>query len=306
MRLKQFVRMALFILALSFLTESLGYLTHELYRYSGAALLVFYGLSVFPFGAKTERVGLFCAGWLLLALSFFFLGGSILSRLAGTALFIFALGCLAQSKGAEQLELPVLLAATVLTYAFSLLYLYSPPFWFWLKEVSLLFSTAVSRLSGIPVLFSSTFLGVTISFIFLAVMLLIFFYYGRRKPRLLFLSLPALPVLNGLYLIIIGCIPRAGEVLMAVFPEETGFFGRLLLFLFEKESPLAHYNYQMYAPILLFFFYLLPLAVVCRAGGVAAAGPRSGRGKKRKAGAPFGAWRTRRSSPTNDQQGDCN
>jgi hypothetical protein len=285
MRLKQFVRIALFILALCFLTESLGYLTHELYRYAGAVLLVFYGLSIVPFGSKTEKAGLFFLGWLLLILSFLLPGGPVPSRLAGAALFVFALHLLARSKGAEQQELPVLLAATVLTYGFSLLYLYSPPFWFWLKEVSLLFSTAVSRLSGIPVLFSSTFLGVTISFIFLAAIALVFFCCGRRKPRLLFLSLLALPALNGLYLVIMGLLPRAGEALMTVFPEENGFFGCLLVFLFEKESPLAHYNYQMYAPLLLFFLYLLPLFLVCRAGGVTAAGPRSGRGKKRNAAA---------------------
>jgi hypothetical protein len=276
--------MALFLLALSFLTESLGYLTHELYRYSGIALLVFYALSIYPFEAKTEKRALFFSGWLLLVLSFF-MGGSVLSGIAGSALLIFALGCLVTSKGAEQQELPVLLAAAVITFGFSLLYLYSPPFWFWLKEVSLLFSTAVSRLSGMPVLFASTFLGATISFIFLSAIALVFFYCGRRKPRLLFLSLLALPVLNGLYLVIIGLLPRAGEALMTVFPEENGFFGRLLVFLFEKESPLAHYNYQMYAPLLLFFLYLLPLAVICRAGGVTEAGPHLGRGKKRNAAA---------------------
>jgi hypothetical protein len=284
MRLKQFLRMALFLLVLSFLTESLGYFTHELYRFAGAALLIFYGLSVYPVGVKNEHSGLFFSGWMLLFLSLFFLGGSILSRLAGTSLFVFALGLVVQSKGAEQQELPVLLAAAVLTYVFSLLYLYSPPLWFWLKELSLLFSTAVSRLSGIPVLFASTFLGLTVSFIFLATMLLIFFCSGRRKTGLFCVAVFLLPVASGLYLIIIGYLPRAGGALLALFPDTNSFISLVLTFLFAMESPLSRFNYQMNAPLVLFCLYLIPLYLVFRSCSEEG-GPPVRKGRKRNAAA---------------------
>ncbi|MBW1855892.1 MAG: hypothetical protein JRJ00_14645 [Deltaproteobacteria bacterium] len=59
MKLKSFFRIFLFLLALTFLAENLGYLTHQLYQFLGVMCLLFYGLSIFPFGKTTEKGGLF-------------------------------------------------------------------------------------------------------------------------------------------------------------------------------------------------------------------------------------------------------
>ena len=281
MRLNQFLRIALFLLAVSFLTESLGYLTHEIYQYSGVALLVFYGLSIFPGGQKTGKAALFFSGCLLITLSFFFLSGPIPARLAGTALFIFALTLLVKSRGGEQQELPLLLASAVLSYGFFLLYLCSPPFWYGLKQLSLSFSSLVSGVSGIPILYSSTFLGLPLTAIFLSLMLPAFFRSGSRKRFLFFLSLISLPVLSGLYLVIMGYLPRPGRSLLGLFPDDTGFFNLLLTFLFDTSSPLPRCNYQMNAPLVLFLLYLIPLYLICRGYCTEVAGPAVKPGRKR-------------------------
>ena len=71
MRLSQFLRIALFLLSLCLLTESLGYLTHQLYHFLGIFLLAFYGLTIFPFGKRITQGGLFILGCLLLIISLF-------------------------------------------------------------------------------------------------------------------------------------------------------------------------------------------------------------------------------------------
>ncbi|MDX1779340.1 MAG: hypothetical protein R3339_10710, partial [Thermodesulfobacteriota bacterium] len=159
MRLSQFFRIALFLLVLSLLTESLGYLTHQVYNFLGIILLACYGLSVYPFGTKIRTKGLFILGLLLLIFSFLFLNGSILQRLGGTGIFLFSLGLLIKAKDAEEQEISLLFLTVTVTFCFFLFYLFSPPFWHILREFSLGFSHTVSRVAGISILLSSTFIG---------------------------------------------------------------------------------------------------------------------------------------------------
>ena len=175
-KLNGFFRITIFLLALNFLAENLGYLTHQLYQCLGMSCLFFYGLSLFPFGKSTEKGGLFLSGCLLLIVSLFFFSGSILSRLAGTGAFLFSMGLILKSKGSEEKEIPLLLSTVTIYFYISLLYLHSPPFWYGLKRISLYLSSVVSTLTGVPILFASSFLGLPITFLFLIFILLPFFY----------------------------------------------------------------------------------------------------------------------------------
>ena len=121
MELKQFLRIALFLLGLCFLTESLGYLTHQIYHFLGIFFLVCYGLSIFPFGKRIAQGGLFFSGCFLLILSVLLLSGSILPRLAGTGMFLFSLGLLVRAKGSEEQEIPLLFLTVTATFYFFLL-----------------------------------------------------------------------------------------------------------------------------------------------------------------------------------------
>jgi len=135
MKWQQFLRTALFLLALNLLAENLGYFTHQIYQFLGMICLLFYGLSIFPFDKKTERRGYFFAGCLLLVVSLLFFSGSILYRLAGTGIFLFSLGLLVQSKGDGEREIPLILTTATIYFFFFLLYLHSPPFWYGLTRV---------------------------------------------------------------------------------------------------------------------------------------------------------------------------
>ncbi len=262
MRLGQFFRIALFLLSLCFLTESFGYLTHEAYNFFGILLLVFYGLSVFPCGGRITRGGLFFAGCLVLIVSLFFLNGTILQRLAGTGIFLFALGRLVQAKGADEQEIPILVLTVTATFYFFLFYLYSPPAWYVLREFSLGFSQAVSQVAGSSLLYSSTFMGFPITVIFCVFIILAFFNSGRKRSLFFYLSFISVPILTGFYLMVMAYFPFYGKSLMSLIGDEGNFLSIFLGFLFEKDYPLTRYNYQMNGPVVLFVLYLIPLAFI--------------------------------------------
>jgi len=262
MKLKVILRIGLFLLALNFLAENLGYLTHQLYQFLGIICLIFYGLSIFPFGKNIEKNGLFFSGCLLLILSIPFFGSSILPRLAGTGIFLFSMGLLLKSKGSEEKEIPLLLVTVAIYFYFSLLYLYSPPAWYAMREISLYFSSIVSNLSGFPVLLSSTFFGLPVTFLLLIFIIVSFFCSGKKKPIFFLLSLVFLIVLNSYYLILTGYFPAYGKIIMKFANNNDSFFRLFLGFLFEKDYPLTHHNYQMNGPFVLFLLYLIPLVLI--------------------------------------------
>ena len=262
MRLSQFFRVALFLLVLSLLTESLGYLTHQLYNFLGILFLSCYGLSVYPFGATIRRRGLFLLGCLFLILSFLFLTGSILERLGGAGIFLFALGLLIRAKDGEEQEISVLFLTVTVTFCFFLFYLFSPPFWHILREFSLGFSQTVSRGAGIQILLSSTFIGLPITVIFLIFILFAFLCSEKKRPFLFYLSLVFTLALTSCYLMVMAYAPFYGKALINLMSDEGSFLRLFLGFLFEKDYPLTRYNYQMNGPIVLFIFYLVPLFLI--------------------------------------------
>jgi hypothetical protein len=261
-KMKAFFRITLFLLALNFFAENLGYLTHQLYQFIGMICLAFYGLSIFPFDKKTERRGLLFSGSLLLIVSLFFFSGSILFRLVGTGIFLFSIGLILKSKGSEAKEIPLLLSTVTIYFYISLLYHYSPPFWYGMKQISLYISSVISTLTGVPILFASSFLGLPITFLLLIFILLSFFCSGRKKPVFFFLSLISLLFLSGYYLVLVELLPSLGKSTMQLFSDGENFLRLFLGFLFEKDYPLIQYNYQMNAPLLLFSLSLIPLLLI--------------------------------------------
>ncbi|MCK5010054.1 MAG: hypothetical protein KAS98_06190, partial [Deltaproteobacteria bacterium] len=228
----------------------------------GVMCLLFYGLSIFPFGKTTEKGGLFFLGCLLLIASIFFFSGPILARLVGTGIFLFSMGLLLKSKGSEEREIPLLILAVTCYFYFYQIYLYSPPVWYGMRETSLSFSRIVSNVTGFPVLLSSTFSGIPITFLFLIFIILFFFCSGKKKPLFFFLSLVSLIVLNSYYLILTGYLPAYGKFVIQFMNDNNSFFRLFLGFLFEKDYPLTHHNYQMNAPLLLFILYAIPLLLI--------------------------------------------
>lgn len=279
MQWRQFLRIALFLLALNLLAENLGYLTHQIYQFLGITCLIFYGLSTIPFGKATEKTVPFLLGVFLLCISMFFLSNSILSRLAGTGLFLISLGLLLSSKGEDEREIPLLLATVTIYFFFFLLYLHSPPFWYGLTRFSLYVSSVVSILTGVPILCASSFLGIPITFLFLTFMLLSFFCSGRKKPLLFTFSLISFLFLSGCYLALVELLPAVGKSMMGSFSDDNNFARLFLGFLFEKDYPLTRNNYRMNAPLLLYFFYVIPLLLMLWKRNVENITPGSKQGK---------------------------
>jgi len=257
-----FFRISLYLLALNFFAENFGYLTHQLYQFLGIACVSFYGFSAVPLGRKTKKRGLFLAGCMLCLISLLFFSGSIPFRLAGTAVFLLAMKLFLKSKNDEEKEIPLLLCTTTLYFYSMLLHLYSPPFWYGMNKMALAFSTFESTISGVPILFSSTFLGVPITSLVFIFTLTLFFSSGRKKPFLLILSLIAMVIVNGCYLMVIHALPLWAKSVIKLFTDQNNFIRFFLGFLFEKDYPLTCYNYQMNAPVVLFVLYLIPLSLI--------------------------------------------
>ncbi len=264
MKMKTFLRIAIFLLALNFLAENFGYFTHQLYQLVGIICLIFYGLSIFPANRKTRNRGLLLTGYFLLIVSIFFFSGPLLSRLTGTAVFLYSMGLVLKSRDSEEKEIPLLISTVAICFFFFLFYLYSPPFWNLMRGISFSFSSIVSRIAGTQVMFSSTFLGLPVFFVFLIFILIIFFRSGKQRPTFLFKYIISLILLSGLYLVAVDVLPGFGKSIMELFTDKENFFRLFLGFLFEKDYPLTHYNYQMNAPLILFVFYLIPLFFIIR------------------------------------------
>lgn len=262
MNMKPFFRIALFLLSLNLLAENLGYLTHQLYQFLGMTCLICYGLSIFPFGKHTEKKGPFFLGCLLLVVSVFLFSGSILSRMAGAGIFLFSLNLLIKSKGSKERELPLLFLTLTIYFYFLLFYLYSPPVWYVLRETALCFSHIIDTIAAAAPIFSSTFLGVFITVLFLIFILLSFLCSGKKKPLLFSLSLAFLIALSGYYPALVEYLPSLGKSAMQLFSDGDNFLRLFLGFLFEKDYPLTRYNYQMNAPLILFSLYLIPLLLI--------------------------------------------
>ena len=262
MKVRTFVRIALFLLAVNLLSENLGYLTHQLYQFLGMFLLVLYGVSIFPFSKRTERWGLFFSGCLLLIVSILFFSGSIPSRLVGTGTFLLSMGFILKSKGSEERELPLLFFTLTIYFYFLLFYLYSPPVWYAMRETSLCFSHIIDTIAAAAPIFSSTFLGLPITVLFLIFILLSFLCTGKKKPLLFSLSLASMIALSGYYLALVEYLPSLGKSTMRLFSDGDNFVRLFLGFLFEKDYPLTRYNYQMNAPLILFLLYLIPLLLI--------------------------------------------
>ncbi|WP_207678044.1 DUF4350 domain-containing protein [Desulfonema magnum] len=259
---KMFFRISLLFLALCFLTESLGYLTHQLYQFLGVFFLTLYGLIRYPLGSKIENREMFFTGSVLLIISVFFFQGEIIYRVGGTVFFLCSLWLLLRSKNAEQGGLFPLILTTVFYFYFLLFYLYSPPFWYAVKQFSLSFSTLISRFSGDPVIFSSTYLGIPIIILFLIFIMVSFFCSVKKEWKLFLLSSFLLILMNGLYLILAGKMPALSAPVLKFLETENHFLKVFLTFLFEENYPLPRYNYLMNSPILLFVLCLIPLYLI--------------------------------------------
>jgi hypothetical protein len=285
MRIKRFLRISLFLLAVNLLAENVGYFTHQLYQFLGMALLCCYGLSIFSPGRRTERVALLLAGLVLLGVSLLFLSGSIPHRLAGAGIFLLGLLFCLRSRGEQAHEVPVLIVTVTAYFYFFLFSLYSPPFWLALKGISLSCSRAVGSLIGVPALFASTFLGLPVTVLMVIFILVVFMGSNRERPLLFILSLASLVVLNVFYLFVMEGMSRWGNVLMGLFSDPENFMRLFLGFLFEKKYPLAQCNYLMYGPLVLCLLYLIPSALILWRREAVAAGPRPNKGRLKYAAA---------------------
>jgi len=275
MIMKRFFKISLLFLALCFLTESMGYLTHQLYQFMGIFFLTLYALICYPFETEIENITRFLGGGFLLIISVCLFRGELLYRVGGTVFFLCSIQLFVRSKGAEGGEfLPLILTLTFYFY-FLLFYLYSPPFWYAVKQSSLYFSTVVSGLSGDPVIFSSTYLGIPITSLFLIFILATFLCAKGKEWGLFLLSVFMLVLMNGVYLILTGKLPVLASPVLKFVGNENNFLQAFLKFLFESSYPLPNHNYLMNSQVLLFALCLIPLCVILFKEGTTLSFPRT-------------------------------
>ena len=262
MRFGQFFRIALFLLALCFLTESLGYLTHQAYNFFGILLLVFYGLSVFPFGEELRRED-FSLQVVLLLIGFPFLPERFYSPAScRNGDFSLCPGASCPGKGCRRTGNPVTLLNRNRHFLFfPLLSFFSSSLVCATGTLSWLFPSSQPACRDASSLFFYL-CGVTHSCYLPLFYSYRFFISAKKRPLFFYLSLISVPVLTAFYLMVMAYRPFYGKSLISLISDEGNFLRLFLGFLFEKDYPLTRYNYQMNGPVVLFFLYLIPLAFI--------------------------------------------
>ncbi len=250
---KRFFKISLVFLSLCFSTEALGFLPHPLYRFLGLFCLALYGLWCFPFGIEIQNRARFSASGMLVVISLLFFHGDIVWRVGGTVLFLIAFERLIKDKDSGTDEFLPLVTAITFYFYFLIFYLHSPPFWLAVKQFSISFSTLVSGISGVPVVLSSTFLGIPVTALFLIFMIVTCFFPGKgKRPGFFILCLFMLVFMNTVYLVLLGKMPELMKPVLKGLADKDHFLNAFFSFLFADDYPLKRFNFLINSPVLLF------------------------------------------------------
>jgi hypothetical protein len=251
--IKQFAKIALFLLIVVFVTESMGSMAHSLSDFVAVSLLVAFVLTYFPIRAtgKTVKRGrgndalsarqrsqtsrsliIVYLPLLTIASSALILTQEGILELLGLSIFLFGFDLILRRLHTPRGELPILLMTTVLYALLLMLLHYVPQTWYWLQKFSLSFSGLAGHVVGRDISLGITYLGLSIITLFAVCYVSMFILAKRRRPLALTAALSSLIVVNTVYVVGWTFLETAplSPYLDFANPLFSGFDLRLLLF----------------------------------------------------------------------------
>lgn len=242
--LKQLLRVGIILLAISFLTRSVGCMNRFLCDLAGLGLLAAFGLtylldgstrgegsspSAKPPAGRNDGDGCGLGSKMLagegapetrrylpaIGLTLLFVASSVLvlaldgvAALLGVAVFLCGLDIFLRRRIRAQREIPALLLTVVIYALFIVLYDYIPQVWYFLQRFSLLFSRAIGYAIRRDISLGITYTGLLMVALFAAYYLSAFILSERRKPLALLGMLLLLLAADGVYIILWAFLAR--------------------------------------------------------------------------------------------------
>lgn len=200
--MRAFIRVAIYLLMLNFLTENMGNFAHELNDFLALGLLAAFLLMYFPIKLKGIKLSKNLEALLLFAISaLIFKQGGMYKPIAAS-IFVFALNHLLRNLDRKEPELYVLYLTTLFYTIFFLAYEYVTHVWLISQEISKFVSIFISAIMPYRVEYGTTYLGsnitVSISVFCLAALL---FSKNRKIVRFVLLVISLITV-NIIYVIL--------------------------------------------------------------------------------------------------------
>jgi hypothetical protein len=220
--IKQFAKIALFLLVIGFVTESMGSMTHSLSDFIALSLLAAFILTYLPIRAigKPAKRGhgqdslstrqrlrtsksliIVYLPLLIIASSALILTQEGISELLGLSIFLFGFDLILRKLHTPHRELPILLLTTVIYAIFLTLFHYVPQTWYWLQKFSLSFSRLAGHIVGRDINLGITYLGLSVITLFAVCYVSMFILAERRRPLTLTAALSSLIAVNAIYVI---------------------------------------------------------------------------------------------------------
>ena len=252
--LRQFAKIALFLLIISFVTDNMGSMTHNLSDLIALCLLVAFILTYFPVRAINKSVknsrskdklsawqrlrlseswGTIYLALLIVASSALVLTQEGILELLGLSIFLFGFDLILRRLYAPCRELPILLL-TIMFYALFLMFFhYVPQTWYLLQKFSLAFSGVVGCIVHQDIVLGITYLGLPVIILFAACYISTFILSQRRKPLIFIGALFSLIAVNAIYVVsraFLVASPLSPHLDLAK-PLVSGLDFKLLLFI---------------------------------------------------------------------------
>jgi hypothetical protein len=251
-----FWRIAVFLLAASFLAENMGFFTHQMNLAIGLLCLVAFIMLYFPsIKFKKTKIDwrLAVIGLVILALAIVLLRGEILLRMAGLCVFLAGFDVFLRSLNRQESELPVLLVTLLGFTLFIAVYQYTPFLWYPMNSFSLSISKMVSFFTHKDVLLSITFTGLWSSILFAWFFISSYLFSAEKKAWHLPVFLVSLLFANVVYVVLFAYLPS----LLRFFLPLVGIKD------IQPGAPIPE-RYFFNLPIILFLLLLVPLLLHVR------------------------------------------
>jgi len=192
-----FQKVALLTFSTAFLSETAGFLTHQLNLAIGAALLIWFAVLYLPFRKPAVRSYRLWVGLAIIITAFVSLRVQPSLRPLLVSLFLLGLYQVLSSADETAHELRSMAVGAFCFGLFLIFEKHSPLVWSAVQSFSRSFSGIIAAAGGRQLSMSASFSGVYITLLFLSVSVPLFFSSRKKKPFNLVLLVVAFLVTNG-------------------------------------------------------------------------------------------------------------
>jgi len=248
---RRFVRIGLFLAAIGFITQNMGYMSRWFCDFTGLGLLILFALTYLPVKHAGEDNGEPDEAepptgrslepsryWPAIFIALLFVVSSLpmltldgVAQLLGPALFLCGLDWILRRNGSMNRELPLLLMTVFLYALFLILYTYIPQVSSLMQEFSLFFSKLAGDIVGKDISLGISYSGLLLVALFATCYLGMFALSEKKRPLIFVGMLLLLLVAEAVYMIVWAfaakTVPPSGTTTTMTYRIDF----RLLLFL---------------------------------------------------------------------------